>query len=326
VQSYVDAWAFALVALVLAVRVGALTGKQALRVAVGGVAGLLLTAAVLFAAIAATWLTLDQLWFQLVGFRLDANVAVLEATDAPQRRLMSLLGTALVTGMFALVAAHAAGLRAVGREPRLWPAWGGAWALLAVSVVGMYVGGDWWQDYLLQPIPALVVAAAVAAPAPAWSGRLVRVATALAVVMAVVAQVMGVYKPLLGTPTNEAATGRWLAAAADPADQAVVIWGKANVLHAAGMTSPYPFLWSLIARTLDPELDLMVATLSGPEAPTWVVIWHDLDSWGLDEDGRLRTTVREHYELVGSPCGAEVLLRRGEDRQVLDDDLCGRVD
>ena len=39
--------------------------------------------------------------------------------------------------------------------------------------------------------------------------------------------------------------------------------------------------------------DLLLETLRGPEAPTWVVVYTDIDSWGLDSDGELREVLEE---------------------------------
>jgi hypothetical protein len=144
-----------------------------------------------------------------------------------------------------------------------------------------------------------------------------RAAGVLAAVAAVLAVLVGLFKPVLGSPADEAATGEWLAAAAEPGDTAVVLYGKANVLQSAGLRGPYPFMWSLLLRTLDPELDLMVDTLEGPEAPTWVVQWHDLDSWELDSEDRLQDVLDERYVRAGRPCDHDVYLRRGETRDVL---------
>ncbi len=110
------------------------------------------------------------------------------------------------------------------------------------------------------------------------------------------------------------AVGRWLAADAEPSDTAVILWGKASVLHEAGMTSPYPYLWSLLTRTLDPDLDLLLKTLRGPDAPTWIVEWYDINSWGLDESGELEAVISDRYVWVGKPCGVDVYLLRSESR------------
>jgi type IV secretory pathway TrbD component len=325
VQSYVDAWVFAAVFLVGSVTVRALDVATAVRVALGGLLGLLVTAGALLVGIATTWLTLDQLWFQLVGYRVAASLAVVESTDAPAERLSALLFIAATTGVLLLVVGHLAARRSARRRPDLSPVWWAVVGMLALDLAGMVAGGDWWPDYLLQPVPALALTAAVLGPAVGpvpWSTYLVRVAAFLAPVAAVVWQYAGIANPVLGTPENEAAVGEWIAGAAEPGDDALVVWGKANVLHAAGMTTPYPYLWSLVMRTLDPELEHAVEVLSGEDAPTWLVIWHDTDAWGLDTGGALAAVVEERYEPVGTPCGTEVLLRQGERRDVLPEDAC----
>ena len=325
VQSYIDGWVFAGVVLVASVLTRRLDVADAVRAALGGLLGLALTAGVLLAGIAATWLTLEQLWFQLVGYRFAASLAVVESTDAPAERFVMLMVIASYTGVLLLLTGHLASWRRVRTVRDLLPVWFAVLGMVALSVMSMVAGGDWWPDYLLQLIPALVLAAAVTGPAVgavAWSTYLVRTAACVAAVAAVWWQYLGIAEPVLGTPDNEAAVGEWIAGAADPDDDATVIWGKANVLHAAEMTSPYPFLWSLVVRTLDGDLEQAVELLSGDDAPTWLVVWHDTDAWGLDTGGDLAAVVEEHYEPVGAPCGVDVLLLRGAEREVLPEDAC----
>ena len=65
-----------------------------------------------------------------------------------------------------------------------------------------------------------------------------------------------------------------------------------------------------------PDLDLLVDTLDGPDAPTWVVQEHDLDSWDLDSEDRLQHVLDERYTVVGQVCERNVYLLRGETRDV----------
>jgi hypothetical protein len=80
------------------------------------------------------------------------------------------------------------------------------------------------------------------------------------------------------------------------------------------MASPYPHLWSLPMRTLDPEQDRLRATLAGPEAPTWIVQVNGLNSWDIDERSRLRDLVERRYRVVAEICGSPVWLKRGVSR------------
>ncbi len=56
---------------------------------------------------------------------------------------------------------------------------------------------------------------------------------------------------------------------ADAADQRVSDFGEAQVNLAAGLPSPYAYLWSLPIKTRDPHLADLYAVLAGPAAPTW---------------------------------------------------------
>jgi hypothetical protein len=88
------------------------------------------------------------------------------------------------------------------------------------------------------------------------------------------------------------------------------------------MTSPYPFMWSLLTRTLDPDLEILADTLRGPDAPTWVVVWLAVDEWGLDADGEIRDLLEERYDEVGLPCGKQVFLLEGNTRDVVPPENC----
>jgi hypothetical protein len=106
--------------------------------------------------------------------------------------------------------------------------------------------------------------------------------------------------------------GDWLAQAASSDDTAIVTWGHANVLQRSGMRSPYSMSWSLPMRVRDPRLEQLRVLLGGPNAPTWLVHWNSLNSWGIDEDGRLRQLVRTRYERVATVCEVPILRRRDE--------------
>jgi hypothetical protein len=117
-------------------------------------------------------------------------------------------------------------------------------------------------------------------------------------------------------------TGQWLAASGRPGDTAVVTYGNPSVLEAADMASPYPQLWSLPMRTLDPDQTRLRQTLEGPDAPTWLVQVHGLNTWRVDEEGLLRTVVRERYRVVAEVCGSPVLLRADLTRELAPPPVC----
>jgi hypothetical protein len=107
--------------------------------------------------------------------------------------------------------------------------------------------------------------------------------------------------------------GTWLRDSGQPSDTAVVAYGQPNVLAAARMASPYPYLWSLPVRTLDPDLTLMTGVLSGPDRPTWFVDWSGVRSWGIDPSA-LEPVLERDYRKVAEICGRAIWLVRGAPR------------
>ncbi len=324
VQSYLDGLVFASVLLVALLAVGGGSRAHVRSVLLGGLVGVAAAAAAVLVLIATTWMTLDQLWTQMVGYRVDASVLVREAgSDRSQGRLTVLLLVASLTGVLTLGCAIAVGARGAWRDRQRAAVWLGVVAMVGMSLVSMVAGGDYWRDYLLQPIPALALGVGLLSPLGTLAGRAVQVGAVWAAVAAVLAVSHGTGEdPVFGDGEAQARIGQWLESNAAPDDSAMVLWGEANVLHHAGMTSPYPFMWSLLTRTLDPELDLLLATLRGTEPPTWIVVWSEVDSWGLDADGELRRTLEERYDEVGTVCGKEVLLLEGHTRVVVPPEEC----
>lgn len=323
VQSYADGAVFAGVLLLVTWRARLLPGIAAVRIAGAGALGMLLPVAALALGVLASWPTASQVWFQMFGFRMRTVEVIGGSLEKPTERLITLTEVAALTGVLVLLWCFACSYRQVKARRDLAPAWAAILAMVAIEGAGMVLGGSWYPDYLLQLVPALVLATALVAPQPTWSGLGMRAGAVLAAVAAVVAMYFGLARPILGTPATEADVGHWLAAGAEKGDSAVVLWGKANVLHEAGMSSPYPYLWSLLTRTLDPDLHLLVGTLRGPEAPTWIVVWYDFDSWGLDQDGALAEVVDDRYIQVGAPCGFDVYLLKTESREPPPTELCG---
>jgi hypothetical protein len=110
--------------------------------------------------------------------------------------------------------------------------------------------------------------------------------------------------------------GRTLAHSARSGDTVLSAFGDADIPRATGMSSPYPYLWSLPSRTLDPHMTLLRGILAGPEAPTWVVVrgQHTMDRLIAAEVSPL---IEMRYRLVGDVCGRLVYLQRGLDRAPL---------
>ena len=69
-------------------------------------------------------------------------------------------------------------------------------------------------------------------------------------------------------------------------------------------------------RVHDPELDQLITRLSSTDPPTWFIAWNSLNSWDIDEDGRLKETLAEQYREVTSICGVEIYLADGVERDL----------
>jgi hypothetical protein len=109
---------------------------------------------------------------------------------------------------------------------------------------------------------------------------------------------------------------RSLQGAARPGDTMVSAFGDGDIVEATGMSSPYPYLWSLPTRTLDPDLTLMRGVIAGPEAPTWVVVRGRHTTAMLEAHG-VQRLIDARYRLVGTVCTRYVYLRQGVSRPPL---------
>jgi hypothetical protein len=101
-------------------------------------------------------------------------------------------------------------------------------------------------------------------------------------------------------------TGRAVGEVAQPDDTIVVLYGVPEIVRASGLDSPYPYLWSLPVRTLDPELTQLRAIVQGDDAPEWIVQRSRLNAWGLDDRRQLRDLLRSQYVVSGRVCGRRV--------------------
>lgn len=257
-----------------------------------------------------------ELWDALYAFRLDA-VAVIgsEASDATSARALELVGSLLLSGAVVLVLLG----WFAGRGRRV-AAYGGLplrvllVALVGYEAVGVAAGGSYWLHYQLLLTPGLAVAAAAvgAASDPAgsrrWRTRLAAVLGWTGLVAAVGLAVAS-QRDLVEPVDREVIT--YLEDHADPGDTATVAYGRPNILVETGMTSPYPQLWSLPVRVLDPDLRELTEVLRSARRPTWVVTkGRSLATWGVD--ARVANQVLlEHYEVAASLEGATIYRSSG---------------
>ncbi|WP_109507997.1 hypothetical protein [Nocardioides speluncae] len=270
----------------------------------------------------ATGVHLDTVWYALYGFRSDAlEVISTQDASAPMERglflALILIGTGLVfvSGLFVLR------LREVWHlDPVVTTA---AVSLLLFDGLSLALGGSFWRPYLFALIPGTIVFALLLLGVEGRTGWLTRRIAVFAAASCLVASLGWVVKTFGGLDNpDQAETGAAIAEVARPGDTIVSFGGRADLVLTSGMESPYPHLWSLPMRTMDPEYDDLISLLSGPDRPTWVVEQAPFDVWKKDAGARLATLVGRLYDQhgVGVDCEKRVFLRRGIDRPPLDND------
>jgi hypothetical protein len=187
------------------------------------------------------------------------------------------------------------------------------WGLVAAGAyacVSILAGGSYWLHYLIQAVPVVALAAG------ALSVRAVSVVRVLVPAIAISAVVALGASVAYPAPAPGHTVGRAVAGSARPGDTVLSAFGDADIPRETGLRSPYPYLWSLPSRTLDPDMTLLRGILAGPEAPTWIVVRgsHTLDRLASAD---IRPMVETRYRLVGSICGRYIYLQRGIDRAPL---------
>jgi len=229
------------------------------------------------------------LWEAVVSFRFKA-AAVISGDDpeATTLRMHSMIDALVASAAPVLVLVP---LLPGGRARERGPLPLLTTVVLLWEAVGIVGGGSYWWHYLIGTVPGLVLLVVTLARHRPGLQAVAAVVVAYAAVVA--AQVDHAY------PSLDAAASRF-AALARPGDTAVVAFGKASVLRRAGVTSPYPYLWSLPVRVRDPHLAQFTAELRSDDRPTWVVIeGTSLDSWAIDA-GTAQQELDSRYRLVGA--------------------------
>lgn len=304
-QNMADVGVFAAVAVVVAWRRGELATRRLWRAGTAYVLG-----AVLILAAMAGWTRLHgtslvSVFDAMYPFRLQAGRVL--ATSSHQHataRLWLLLLSWVVSGGAVIMVAVTWAL--ASRRLRGAAAWG-LTATLAFDIVSIALGGNYWHHYLVQlVVPTAVTSGLLVA------NRLPAIKTILvtALVVAAVAWAAVLPRPGAGAP---AAIGQAVGRASVRGDTIITAWGHADITEASGLSSPYPYLWSLPARTLDPKLATLDDVLAGPQAATWIVAWSDITSLGR-AGMRTEQLLAERYHPVATMDGRTVYLLNGVHR------------
>ncbi|MDQ6641415.1 MAG: hypothetical protein M3Y66_02855 [Actinomycetota bacterium] len=307
-QNFADVAVFATVVFVLARRRGEISRARLGRIVVGYVVG----AAVCLGAIAAWTLlhgtSLTGVFDAMYPFRIRAG-QVLAATDrqSASGRLWGLLGCWLLSGCAIVMAFIAWGV--TSRRMRDVASWGLV-ATVIFDVMSIVLGGGYWLHYLVQLIGPVSIAAGVLV-ARRQPGT--RTLLGIAAVSAVIA--WGLAVPKVGDSTGST-IGHAVAKAAAQGDTIITVYGHSEVTFTSGLSSPYPYLWSLPGKTLDPQHRTLDRILRGPSAPTWFVTWDQIATPGAatKTTGQL---IMRRYHRVARFDGRTIYLRNGVVRPAL---------
>jgi hypothetical protein len=305
-QNMADVGVFAVVATTIAWRRGEISGMQARRLGAAFAAGGGLTVVVVSGWTLLHGTSPADVFGAMYPFRIEAG-RVMAASNAngPAARLHVLLASWVLSGGAVIMAVAAWAL--VTRRLRGTAVWalGATAAFAAVSVL---MGGNFWGHYLIQLVAPLSVLIGVLAARKRLGARVLLTAAAL-----VAAVVWPVALPWQGTSVGSS-VGHAIGSAARPDDTIITVYGHADVTQSSGLVSPYPYLWSLPIKTLDPDLRLLNSVLSGPSAPTWFVTWRHVSNWGVDSTTTSRLLARD-YHPVAVLEGRTVYLHNGIHRR-----------
>ena len=189
------------------------------------------------------------------------------------------------------------------------------WSALLLVWEGCAValGGSYWFHYLVGTVPglllllALVLRAGVGRHTP--RAALVAVALVAVTTSTLVGQAAyAVRPPQRGV--DEQAVVDYVRSHHDRPATGVVAFGSVDILRAAGLSSPYQYLWSLPVRVRDPDLSQLESVLRGADRPSWIVRQGaSLASWGIDAAIADRILHR-YYEVVFTSGDWQVLQLR----------------
>jgi hypothetical protein len=254
------------------------TMRLALTVSAGAV--LATAACLVWAEVRGTEPT--SLWNALVIFRGEAAAVIQRsASSSTSARFLELLAAAGLSGAPVLLTVMLLRLRrraVTDGAPDLRYA---ALMLLLWELVGVGAGGSYWLHYLIGLVPGLVLVSVAAAQRPPQLRRWTAGVVAFACLSAGVATVTAAANaPLYSSDADVAA---YLRAHSSRRDTVVVGFGHPNIVWDSGLRSPYHLLWSLEVRVRDPQLHQLTHVMSGPHAPTWIVVnGTSLATWGVD--------------------------------------------
>ncbi|RYB91289.1 hypothetical protein EUA06_08125 [Nocardioides glacieisoli] len=303
-QSIVGGLVFGGVLLVGSVVARQLPVRDTLRCALAAVAGAAVPVVVVVGWALAVGVRLETLWYVTVSFRSDASRTIAtQSSEGATGRVWVLLLVFIGIGMLLLVVCFLAQLPGLLRLDGV--ATVAVLVMLGVDLAGVAVSGSYWMPYLFVPIPAIALALALLLSNDRVRGTRDKVnpaAVAFCVASSVVALVGWTGAWVGGRVPVEVRTGQALDSIARPGDRVLVYGGRADIQWATHASSPYPHLWSLPMRTLDPGLDDLRSTLTGSNPPTWFVEASYINTWSELGTRPIESSLIRKYEFVVTAC------------------------
>lgn len=306
-QNIADVVIFAAVFWIFSWRLGALGLPQVIRRVGFAAAGAVLAYLLVIAWSIAHGTSPADVYEATYPFRVKASQAIadnpilVEQSSSRFKVIMWSFVASCVPLVLALFAVR--GIRRTGHTAFVWA----TIALIGWSTLSVLAGGSYWRHYLVESIPPVAFAVGILTITAA---KLVRPVVAIVVTAALVVGIGYAINPV-STPGTTIGTA--LKAAKEPGDTVIQFFGDAETVRSSGMQSPYRFLWSLPADTLDPRLDELKGILTGPNAPTWVVVRDDIARERLAGDGAYQL-IEQRYRRNGTLCDRQVWLLNEVDR------------
>ncbi len=308
-QNMLDPAVFAIALGLVGWRKQQVSASRLRRLAVAYAGGGGLVAAVVLGMSALRGSSPVAVFYAMYPFRWDALSAVQQAalTDRLQR-LVQLGGQELLT----LAPVLLAGLLTVAvlRRHDYSAERAGVVATLAMAayaVMSVAAGGSYWSHYLVELAVPAALAGGLLVEASVTRGRVV---VALVLGSSAIAWTLGLSQ---GVSTGGSDVGAAIAASSRASDTVVSVFGEPEVVRGSGLSSPYPYLWSLPTRTLDPGFPALARLLSGPDAPTWFVT-RSTGTLATLQQHDAGTALELHYRHLVDVCGRGIYLHDGTPR------------
>lgn len=187
----------------------------------------------------------------------------------------------------------------------------GAW--LFAGFVGINLGGSYWPHYFVQPLPALVLMAAitvVAVPARRWRRVLYGVVVLPTAVWFGAVAVMSPSArdraiPYQALALRDAELAAVIRANTTPEDRIYVLESEAYLYFAAQRQSSYPYLWGKPIDKIPDALPRLRAMLTSPQRPKLVVL--DTPPEAVDPSGGIAADLAAHYRFAVQVEGVTIL-------------------